>query len=120
MNRPTRQEQAQALIHRRLRTLASQILGRRASTTADFTEALTLERIDVISEIPDRTALLALGNNRVGPRDGLYVLEDGEGFRIYVQERGIPMRDRRGLTFEDAVEVVIDQLVVLNGIPFTV
>ncbi len=120
MNRPTRQEQAQALIHRKLRTLASRVLGRRASTSADFAEALTLERIDVVSEIPDREALLALGNNRVGPRDGLYVLEDGEGFRIYVQERGIPMRDRAGLTFDEAVDVVIDQLVILNGIPFTV
>jgi len=120
MDRPTRQEQAQAILHRRSRKLASQILGHRATTATDFAEALTLERVDIISEIPDREALLKLGLNRVGPRDGLYVLEDDGRFRVYVQEHGIPVRERSGLTFDEARDAVIDHLVLLNGIPFSV
>jgi hypothetical protein len=120
MHRPTRQEQAQAILHRRARRLASISLGHRATTAADFAEAFTLEKVDLISEIPDREALLALGSNRASPRDGLYVLEDDGSFRVYVQERGIPMRERSGLSFDEARDVAIDQLVTLNGIPFSV
>ena len=64
--------------------------------------------------------LLSLGLNRVGPRDGLYVLEGDNGYRIYVQERGVPLRERRDLSFDDARTTVIDELVLLNGIPFSV
>lgn len=120
MQRPTRQEQAQAILERKARRLASHILGHRATTAADFSEAFTLERVDIISEVPDRDALLALGLNRVGPRDGLYVLEDSEGFRVYAQERGIPVRERSDLSFDRARDAVIDELVLLNGIPFSV
>ena len=104
MNRPTRQEQAQAILHRKARKMASSVLGRRATTAADFSDAFTLERVDIISEIPDHETLLALGLNRVGPRDGLYVLEDDRGYRVYVQERGIPLRERQDLSFDDARE----------------
>lgn len=120
MNRPTRQEQAQAILTRKARRLASSVLGRRATTAADFRDAFTLERVDIISEIPDRDALLSLGLNRVGPRDGLYVLEADGAYRVYVQERGIPVRERKGLPFDEARTAVIDELVLLNGIPFSV
>jgi len=121
MDRPTRQEQAQALLHRKGRRLASQILGHRATTTRDFADAFTLERVDITSEIPDPATLLALGLNRVGPRDGLYVLDDGENrFRVYVQEGGIPLRERSGLSFDAARDAVIDELMRANGIPFSV
>ena len=120
MDRPTRQEQAQAVLQRKARRLASQILGHRATTAADFAEAFTLERVDIISEIPDRETLLPLGLNRVGPRDGIYILEDPDGFRVYAQERGIPVRERAGLSFDEARAAVIDELVLLNGIPFSV
>ena len=119
MSRPTRQEQAQALLQRKARKMASAVLGRRATTAADFADAFNLERVDIVSEVPDRETLLALGLNRVGPRDGLYVLEDGTGFRVYLQERGIPMREESGLGFDDARSKVIDELVLLNGIPFS-
>ena len=120
MNRPTRQEQAQAILHRRARKMASSVLGRRATTAADFSEAFTLERVDIVSEIPDADSMLSLGLNRVGPRDGLYVLEGDNGYRIYVQERGVPLRERRDLSFDEARTTVIDELVLLNGIPFSV
>lgn len=120
MNRPTRQEQAQAILHRKARKMASSVLGRRATTAADFSDAFTLERVDMISEIPDRETLLDLGINRVGPRDGLYILDDETGYRVYVQERGIPLREQQNLQFDDARTAVIDELVLLNGIPFSV
>jgi hypothetical protein len=120
MQRPTRQEQAQAILHRKARRLASQILGHRATTAAEFSQAFTLERVDIISEIPDRDALLGLSLSRVGPLDGLYVLQDPDGFRVYAQERGIPVRERSGLSFDGARDAVIDELVLLNGIPFSV
>lgn len=120
MNRPTRQDQAQAILTRRARRLASSILGRRATTAADFSDAFTLERVDIISEIPDRETLLGLGLNRVGPRDGLYIFEDHGAYRVYVQERGIPMRERNDLSFDEARTAVIDELVLSNGIPFNV
>ena len=120
MNRPTRQEQAQAILRRKARKMASSVLGRRATTAADFSDAFTLERVDIISEIPDHETLLALGLNRVGPRDGLYIFEDRDGYRVYVQERGIPLRERQGLPFDDAREAAVDELVLLNGIPFNV
>lgn len=98
--------------------MASRILGRRASTAADFEEAFTLERVDMIAEIDSVDALLALGRNRAGPRDGLHVLEGDDGFRVYIQERGIPQNERSGLSFDEARDVVVDRVLLLNGIPF--
>jgi len=117
--KPTRREQAQAILQRKGARMASQILGRRATSAADYAEAFTLERIDVIAEIADEQALLAVGRNTVGPRDGLYVLEEDGTFRVYVQERGIPFYEARGLDFDQAREAVIDRVLMLNGIPFT-
>jgi hypothetical protein len=118
MTRPTRQAQAQAILQRRAAAMASRILERRASTAADFEEAFNLERVDMIAEIDTVDALLALGWNRAGPRDGLYVLEDDTGFEVYIQERGIPQNERSGLSFDEARDEVIDRIVLLNGIPF--
>jgi hypothetical protein len=118
MTRPTRQAQAQAILQRRAAAMASIILDRRASTAADFQEAFTLERVDMIAEIDSADALRTLGANRAGPRDGLYVLEDDDGFRVYLQEGGIPQNERSGLSFDEAREVVIDRVLLLNGIPF--
>lgn len=98
--------------------MASVILGRRASNAADYAEAFTLERVDMIAEIDTDGALLALGRNRAGPRDGLYVIEDVDGYRVYSQERGIPHEPRSGLSFDEARDAVIDRVLLLNGIPF--
>jgi hypothetical protein len=114
----TRQEQARAILERRARRLASSILGRRASTAADFREAFTLERIDLVTEINDHETLLAVGRNRVGPRDGLYVIEEGATYSVYIQERGVPVAGGRGLDFEEAREVAADLAIRMNGIPF--
>jgi hypothetical protein len=116
--RPTRQEQAQAILQRKGARMASAILDRRATTVSDFDEAFTLERVDVIAEINDVGALLALGRNRAGPRDGLYIIEEGSRFRVYIQERGIPHQELAGLSFEEAREAAIDRVLLLNGIPF--
>lgn len=116
--RPTRQEQAQAILQRKAARMADAILDRRATSTADFAEAFTLERVDVIAELDTPEALLAVGHNRVGPRDGLYILEDADGYRVYIQERGIPHQELSGLSFDEAREAVIDRALWLNGIPF--
>ncbi len=100
--------------------MASTVLGRRATTATDFADAFTLERVDIISEIPDDATLKSLVLGRVGPRDGLYVLDATDGYRVYVQERGVPLRERSGLSFDAARDAVIDELVLLNGIPFSV
>jgi hypothetical protein len=99
--------------------MASTVLGQRATTAADFADAFTLERVDIISEIPDDATLKSLVLSRVGPRDGLYVLDAADGYRVYVQERGVPLREREGLSFDAARDAVIDELVLLNGIPFS-
>ena len=99
--------------------MASAVLGHRATTADDFAAAFNLEKVDIVSEIPDPETLLSLGLGRVGPRDGLYILEGVDGFRVYLQERGVPMREESGLDFDDAREKVIDELVLLNGIPFS-
>lgn len=119
MDRPTRQEQARAILERQARSLASQSLGRRATSTADFEEAFNLEMMDLHAEIPDKMALLRLGTNLVGPRDGLYILDDGESFRVYLQEKGETYQGYRGLDFETARSVVIDLIIQLDGLPFT-
>lgn len=119
MDRPTRQEQAQAILRLKARAMASRILGRRATTTVDFEEALTVERIDILAEIPDRAALLAWGRNVAGPTDGLYVIDDGDSFRVYTQESGIPRHPEAGLSFDEARDAAIVRLVLLNGIPWS-
>ena len=119
MDRPTRQEQAQAILGLRGRQLASRILGRRATSSGDFAQAFNLERVDLISEIPDAAALLALGRNVVGPRDGLYVLDEGESYRVYIQERGIAFDELGAATFEEARDAVIDRLIWLGGLPYS-
>lgn len=116
----TRQEQAQAIIDQNARRIASQMLGRSATTGDDFAEALTLERIDLIAEIPDRDALLALGRNVAGPRNGLYVLDRPKGFTVYQQHNGVPHEMFEALDFDAARDAAIDCLVMLNGIPFRI
>ena len=118
MTTPTRQAPAQALMARRAARMASAILDRRATTASDFAEAFTLERVDVVAELDTEDALLAVGRNRAGPRDGLYIIDDPDGYRVYIQERGIPHDELSGLSFDEAREAVIDRVMLLNGIPF--
>jgi len=98
--------------------MAAEILGRRPIGSADYSEALNLERIDLISEIPDARAMLALGNNVAGPRDGLYVLDDGSSYRVYVQVRGIEMNAIGDIGFDQARDAVVDRIIQLQGLPF--
>jgi hypothetical protein len=116
----TRQEQAEAIINNRARRLASQILGRQATRGADFQESLTVERIDLIAEIPDTDALLSLGRNVPGPKNGLYVLERQDGFTVYLQHDGEPYEVFSAMTFDAARDVAVDCLVMMNGIPYRI
>lgn len=115
----TRQEQARAILERRARRLASSMLGRRATTGADFRQAFTLERIDLVAEISDHETLMAVGRNRVGPRDGLYVINEGATYNVYIQEHGVPVSGGRDLEFEEARELTADLAIKMNGIPFS-
>ena len=119
MERPTRQEQAQAILGLKALHMASKILGRRASGRNDFEDAFNLEWVDIITEIPDDDALLALGRNIVGPKDGLYVLNNGESYRVYLQEKGENLKQVRGATFDQARDAVIHRLIQLQGLPYT-
>lgn len=117
-DRPTRQEQAQAILHLRARKLASRTLGRTATNTADFAEAFNLERVDLLAEISDPATLLSLGRNVTGPRDGLYVIDDGGGYRVYLQEKGEIYAEVAGADFDEARNAVIDRLIQLQGLPY--
>ncbi len=97
--------------------MAAEILQRRPASAADYALAFNLERIDLIAEIPGPEALLALDRNRVGPQDGLYILDDGGTYRVYIQERGIEMHAVGGAGFEEAREAVIDRLIMGQGLP---
>lgn len=119
MTRPTRQEQAEAILQLKAGRFASKVLGRHARTADDFREAFNLELVDLISAIPTPEVMLGLGANRVGPKDGLYVLDDGGTYRVYTQERGETHYAHRDLDFDRARTAVIEQLVRMNGIPFT-
>lgn len=98
--------------------MASQILGRRATGAEDFAEAFNLEWIDLVSEIPTPEAMMALGRNIVGPRDGLYILRDDDSFRVYLQEKGEDFYVLTGADFEQARDAVIHRLIQLQGLPF--
>ena len=119
MDRPTRQEQAEAILGLKAQRMASRVLGRRATGAADYEEAFNLEWIDLISEIPDDDALLALGRNIVGPKDGLYILRLGDRFRVYIQEKGEDNYQLTGIGFEEARDAVIHRLIQLQGMPYT-
>lgn len=99
--------------------MASRILGRRAAGAADFEEAFNLEWIDLTSEIPNADAMMALGRNIVGPRDGLYILRNGDTFRVYLQEKGEDYYVLAGAGFEEARDAVIHRLIQLQGLPYT-
>ncbi len=116
----TRQEQAAAIIDQKARRMASRILGRQATTGSDFAEALTVERIDIVTEISDDEALMALGRNHAGPKNGLYVLRHGDAYTVYQQHDGEPHEMFSGLDFDSARDVAIDCLVMMNGIPFRI
>ena len=103
---------------RRGHRVAAEILGRRPNSARDYARAFNLELIDLIAEIPDAATLLSLGNNRVGPRDGLYVLDDGSSYRVYVQERGVTTHALAGADFEQARATVIEHIIMLQGLPF--
>jgi len=96
------------------------MLGRQATTGSDFAEALTLERIDLTAEIPDREHLMSIGRNIAGPKNGLYVLEKPGGFTVYQQHNGEPYELFENLTFDQARDAAIDCLVMMNGIPFRI
>ncbi len=100
--------------------MASEMLGRQATTGGDFSEALTLERIDLIAQIPDDEALLSLGRNMVGPKNGLYVLSRPEGYMVYQQHNGEPYEVFEQLDFDSARNAAINCLVMLNGIPYRI
>jgi hypothetical protein len=119
MDRPTRQEQAEAILTQRAQRMASQVLGRRATNSADFEAAFNLEWIDLISEIPGPDALLALGRNIVGPKDGLYIIPGGDTYRVYLQERGESRYEVTGADFEKARDAAIHRLIQLQGMPYT-
>jgi len=119
MDRPTRQEQAAAILGLKAQRMASQILGRRASGRYDFEEAFNLEWVDIITEIPDHEALLALGRNLVGPKDGLYILNDGGSYRVYLQEKGENLQQVTGASFDQARDAAIHRLIQLQGLPYT-
>jgi hypothetical protein len=116
----TRHEQARAILERKGRRVASTILGRQATTGSDFRDAFTLERIDLVSEISDREALLALGINIAGPRNGLYILERPTGYTVYQQHNGEPYEVFTDLDFDRARDAAIDCIVMMNGIPFRI
>jgi hypothetical protein len=120
MSRYTRQEQAQAIIEHKGRRMASQLLGRQATTGADFAEALTLERVDLIAQIPDDESLLALGRNVAGPKNGLYILAHADGYTVYQQHDGEPFEVFDQLGFDAARDAAIDCLIMLNGIPYRI
>ena len=116
----TRQEQAQAIIDRRLRKVASEMLGRQATTGSDFRSALTVERIDIVAEIPDHDSLMALGRNVAGPKNGLYILDRPDGYTVYHQHNGVPFEVFSECSFDEARNHAIDSLVMLNGIPYAI
>lgn len=118
MERPTRQAQAQAILTLKAQAMASRILGRRASGATDFEEAFNLEWVDLISEIPDQNSMMALGHNIVGPKDGLYILNDGGTFRVFLQEKGEDFYVVAGVDFEEARDAAIQRLIQLQGLPF--
>jgi hypothetical protein len=120
MSTYTRQEQARAIIGQRARRMASRMLGRQATTGTDFAEALTVERIDLVAEIPDHGTLMALGRNHAGPKNGLYVLSHPDGYTVYQQHNGEPYEMFVGLDFDKARDAAIDCLVMMNGIPFRI
>jgi hypothetical protein len=117
VDRPTRHEQAIAILKLRGHRLASEILGRRATNAADFSEAFNVEHIDLIAAIPDEEALLRLGRNIVGPRDGLYILLADGTYRVYTQEKGEAREEIRG-EFDAARDAAIDALLQLGGLPY--
>lgn len=118
MDRPTRQEQAEAILGLKAQRMANKVLGRRATGTTDFEDAFNLEWIDLISEIPDAEALLALGRNIVGPKDGLYILRDGGRFRVYLQEKGEDLHQVNDASFDEARDAAVHRLIQLQGLPF--
>lgn len=119
MDRPTRQEQAAAILGLKAQNMANRVLGRRATGTTDFEDAFNLEWIDLVSEIPDDDALMALGRNIVGPKDGLYILRDGGRFRVYLQEKGEDLHQVNDAGFDEARDAAIHRLIQLQGLPFT-
>lgn len=115
---PTRSEQAEAILKGNGRELASRIIGRRATSAEDFSEAFNLERIDMIAEVESADRLLSFGINRVGPKDGIYVIDDDGVYRVYLQERGETLHGVGGVDFDGAVDALIDLCVLRNGIPW--
>ena len=116
----TRQEQAQAIIAGKARDMASEMLGRRATTGSDFSEALTVERIDLLAEIPDHDTLIGLGRTHPGPKNSLYILQRDGGYTVYQQHAGVPFEVFANLDFDKACGAAIDCLVMMNGIPFRI
>jgi hypothetical protein len=119
MDRPTRQEQAEAILGLKALRLASKVLGRRVNSAGDYEAAFNLEWIDLIAEIPGPDALLSLGRNIVGPKDGLYILREGDTFRVYLQERGESRFEVTGADFETARDAAVHRLIQLQGMPYT-
>jgi hypothetical protein len=116
----TRQAQARAIIAGKAREMASEMLGRRANTGSDFSDALTVERIDLLAEIPDHETLMGLGRTHPGPSNGLYVLDRGGSYTVYQQHDGVPYEVFTDLNFDHARDAAIDCMVMMNGIPFRI
>lgn len=116
----TRQAQAQAIIAGKVRKMASEMLGRRATSGSDFSDALTVERIDLVAEIPDHDSLMGVARTHPGPKNGLYVLCREGSYTVYQQHDGTPDEVFADLDFDGARDAAIDCMVMINGIPFRI
>jgi len=99
--------------------MAARILGRRPVGSDDYAAAFNVERIDLMAEVPDASALQALGRPRAGPKDGLYIVEDSPGrYRVYLQEHGIAMDPLEDLDFDAARDAAIKLIIWAQGLPY--
>ena len=93
--KPTREEQIEALIHHHAYDLVMKYVPSEELSDAEaYAEVFTVKRNDVLDYVVRDYQLSDLIPMKPSDRDGFYALPDKKGFRIYEQYNGIKTTEK--------------------------
>jgi hypothetical protein len=108
-------DQIQALLTGRARQFTHEWTGKTRLTGSEYKEVFTVTRDEVHQYVARNGIPTGAWSSRPGVSDGLYMVEKGELYAVYFQERGIAFDQTTYPTKIDAEAALTDWLLALSG-----
>jgi hypothetical protein len=97
----------------------SKKLGKCVLTQADFRESYNVTLNDIIIYVEKNGLPKESYYNRPGLKDGLYLLENIDGFIVYYQEKGCKFNPKTFVSIEEAIVYLVREKVNYSGVFIT-